>query len=248
MNSFFSIRRLWLYDIGIFFFKGSLIRVLFLCMVWPSLHTRFDPWHTDGSCLIGYQRVHCTYFYKTALLFYSLSLVALSPHLTGTPKVSVFYLCLNTHVPGCAAHFPNALSGVWFCGVVPHLLSPFRGITNPSALQVTWMVMRADKKRRDASIRPPTHTKGDKLSADKASGCTFLCQHAWKSECVCACKCVSVRETSPNHTKLLLTLPLLFSCSYCVFISIFSLSTSSALPLLISTLPSPNPSCTSCHL
>lgn len=105
----------------------------------------------------------------------------------------------------------------------------------PQPFKCARLIMRADGKRWDSSISPPTHTEGDRLSRDKTTGCTLLCQHAWKLVCVWVC------EMSPNHTKLLLTLHLLLSWSYGVFIS--SLSHTLLPPLSLSffiyTLPPP---------
>lgn len=55
----------------------------------------------------------------------------------------------------------------------------------PQSFMSARLVMRADRKRWDSPISPPTHTEGDRLSGDKATGCTFLCQHACVSESVC---------------------------------------------------------------
>lgn len=57
----------------------------------------------------------------------------------------------------------------------------------PQSFKSAWLVMRADGKRWDSSISPPTHTEGDRVSRDKTTGCTLLCQHAWKLVCVWAC-------------------------------------------------------------
>lgn len=109
----------------------------------------------------------------------------------------------------------------------------------PQSFKCARLVMRVDGKRWDSSISPPTHTEGDRLSRDKTTGCTLLCQHAWNGLCVS----VQVCEMSRNHTKLLLTLHLLLSWSYGVFISVFSFSHVLLPPLSLSffiyTLPPP---------
>lgn len=115
----------------------------------------------------------------------------------------------------------------------------------PQSFKSARLVMRADGKRWDSSISPPTHTEGDGLSGDKAPGCTFLCQHAWKSECVCACVRTLVCETSSNHTKLLLTLHLPLSWSYCIFIRVLSHSLLPPLSLSFFICTPPLPPCTS---
>lgn len=120
-----------------------------------------------------------------------------------------------------------------------------------------WVVMRSDRKRWDSPISPPTHThtQGDRLSGDKATGSTFLRQHACTSESMCRVHSKLSRwgptETSSNQPKLLLTLQLLSSWSYCAFISDLSLSHSPYIRL--SHLLSPHPaslyncSCFSLH-
>lgn len=87
------------------------------------------------------------------------------------------------------------------------------------------LVMRADGKMWDSPISPPTLTKGDRLSRDKATGCTFLSRRSGISERECVRMCTSDYRTScPGRCllispKLLLALHSLLRRSDRVFIS-----------------------------
>lgn len=98
----------------------------------------------------------------------------------------------------CGAHSLRELWG--FFGVAEprhtscHLPAALRA---PQSFMSARLVMRADRKRWDSPISPPTHTEGDSLSGDKATGCTFLRHHAR----TLACSCVRMR-TADYHAPI----------------------------------------------
>lgn len=101
----------------------------------------------------------------------------------------------------------------------------------PQSFMSARLVMRADRKRWDSSISPPTHTEGDRLCGDEATGCTFLCRHACKLR-VCVCMCGADDHTSPPQRRLLITLNFswhLSSSSAEVTVSLSAISPSRAL-------------------
>lgn len=100
----------------------------------------------------------------------------------------------------------------------------------PQSFMSARLVMRADRKRWDSPISPPTHTEGDSLSGDKATGCTFLCQHACESESVCTHYAHYHTSTPQRHPLIILNFSWHFSytsAEVAVSLSVFS---HSALP------------------
>ena len=77
-----------------------------------------------------------------------------------------------------------------------------------------WLVIRADGKRWDSPISPPTHTGGAGLSGDGATGCTFLHQHARTSEWECVCMCTVDYHTSIPQRCLLISRNFFWHFSY----------------------------------
>lgn len=108
-----------------------------------------------------------------------------------------------------------------------------------------WLVMRADRKRWDSPISPPTCTQRETDSHRRQSHWVHICVPACEESQVCVyvrCRLshFSPTETTTNHTKLLLTLQLLFRRSSCVFISNLSPSRASYFLLSLS-MSSHNP-------